>query len=232
MEIACIEVCYTESDIPDGVNETEMRLYCWDPYSEELVPCEPGGVNPYDDIVWGDVDHFSLFVMKKSIPRYDISLESGWNLISVPLIQTDTSISTVLSSIEGKWDIAQYYDGACTSNPWKTYAAFKPASLNTLWGLNHKIAFWLHTTEPCKLTICGQASTSTAISLYAGWNLVGYPSLVQKSISAALASTGCDIVEGSSNPYRTTVLPGSYLMKPGEGYWVHVPADTVWVVDW
>jgi hypothetical protein len=23
----------------------------------------------------------------------------------------------------------------------------------------------------------------------------------------------------------------TYVMKPGEGYWVHVPADTVWTVN-
>jgi parallel beta-helix repeat protein len=234
LEIVCIEISYIESDIPDGINETDMQLYCWNPYSEELVPCEPSGVNPNDDIVWGDVDHFSLFVMKKSILRYDIFLDVGWNLISVPLIQTDTSISTVLSSIEGKWDVAQYYDATCTNDPWKTYIAYRPASLNTLLNLNHKNAFWLHTTEQCRLTIYGQASTSTAISLYAGWNLVGYPSMNQKSISDALAGTGYDSIEGfsASDPYHTGVLPDSYLMRPGEGYWVHVLADSVWIVDW
>ena len=57
---------------------------------------------------------------------------------------------------------------------------------------------------------------------------------VQKSISDALAGTGHDGVEGfnATAPYLLIPLDDSYMMKPGEGYWVHVPADTVWVVNW
>ena len=48
------------------------------------------------------------------------------------------------------------------------------------------------------------------------------------------AGTGYDAVEGfnASHPYRISPLADTYLMQPGEGYWVHVPADTTWVVDW
>ena len=35
-----------------------------------------------------------------------------------------------------------------------------------------------------------------------------------------------------SHPYRISPLSDTYMMKPGEAYWIHVPADTVWVVDW
>ena len=36
----------------------------------------------------------------------------------------------------------------------------------------------------------------------------------------------------TSEPYHIKEVGPSYVMKPGEGYWVHVPFDTVWVVDW
>ncbi|MEW5936666.1 MAG: hypothetical protein AB1665_02470 [Candidatus Thermoplasmatota archaeon] len=32
--------------------------------------------------------------------------------------------------------------------------------------------------------------------------------------------------------YKTGVLAESYVLKKGEGYWVYVPADTTWTVDW
>ena len=85
------------------------------------------------------------------------------------------------------------------------------------------------------LTVNGTRPSSTSIPLYAGWNLVGYPSLVEKSISEALVGTGYDKpVEGynASAPYRISQLADTYLMKPGEGYWIHVPADTAWIVNW
>jgi hypothetical protein len=98
------------------------------------------------------------------------------------------------------------------------------------------MGFWINITESnVNLTVYGNVSTSTSILLYAGWNLVGYPSLTEKTISESLVGTGYDkSVEGfnATAPYRITTLADSYMMTPGEGYWIHVPADTVWVVDW
>lgn len=100
------------------------------------------------------------------------------------------------------------------------------------------MGFWIHLTSndgDCALTVGeGTEPVSTSINLQAGWNLVGYPSLNEKPVSDALAGTGYDSIDGfnASAPYHITPLSDSYMMKPGAGYWVHVPADTVWVVDW
>jgi outer membrane protein assembly factor BamB len=173
----------------------------------------------------------TLFIC--DLMSYNISLSEGWNLVSLPLFQIAEPIGRALNSIEGKWDCIQVYNSTDLDH-WKTNATFKPDQLNDLKSLNHKIGFWLHATEACTLTVIGTVPASTNIQFYVGWNLVGYPSLAQKSISDALLGTGFDSVEGfnASDPYRMSVLPGSYMMKPGEGYWVHVPADTTWVVDW
>jgi len=39
-------------------------------------------------------------------------------------------------------------------------------------------------------------------------------------------------VYDSSAIYKTKVVGPTYIMKPGEGYWVHVPADSVWTISW
>jgi len=65
--------------------------------------------------------------------------------------------------------------------------------------------------------------------------MIGYPTLTQMDIATALAGTGYDRpVEGfnATHPYRISPLADTYLMQPGEAYWVHVPADTIWTVDW
>jgi parallel beta-helix repeat protein len=168
--------------------------------------------------------------------EYNIPLQEGWNLISLPVRQFNWSFSSVLESVAGKYDYIQTYNTSNPSSPWETYAPFKPASVNNLNSMNHFRSYWVHITEPgITLTVKGDKFGSTlSLPLKAGWNLVGYPSLTPKSISVALAGTGYDSVEGynASDPYRTSVLDGSYMMKPGEGYWVHVPADSIWVVDW
>ncbi len=164
----------------------------------------------------------------------EIPLQMGWNLISIPLEQSNESIDQVFSSINGKWDIIQTYD-TLSPEPWKSHNTYKPDSLNDFDTINHKVGFWINITEPnVNLTVTGPIPTSTIINLYTGWNLVSYPAFSEKTIADALAGTGYDTVVGydAMNPYRLTQLSDSYMMKPGEGYWVHVPADSVWVVDW
>jgi len=161
-----------------------------------------------------------------------IPLIQGWNLVSLPLVQTNTSVLNVLSSIEGKWDVVKYYDNTNKSGPWKTY---RPgATTNDLADIDNTMGFWIKITQPnVNLTVRGIIPTSTTIPLYAGWNLVGYPTQTTETVGNALWGTGADKVEvfDSVSPYIKEVGP-TYVMKPGEGYWVRVPADVVWTIDW
>ncbi|MCK4265954.1 MAG: hypothetical protein KAX31_01655, partial [Thermoplasmata archaeon] len=84
-------------------------------------------------------------------------------------------------------------------------------------------------------TVYGYKASITRITLHAGWNLVSYPTLNNTEIVAnALWDTGADRVEkfDALAPYRISEVGPNYIMKPGEGYWIHVPADTIWTVDW
>jgi len=214
-------VFYNLTPITDGYN---VSYY----YSAGFSPGEVTCRIVADDVYGNGLDFSWKFTV---IPSIDVPLVAGWNLVSIPLIQSDTSILSFLSSINGKWDLAQTY----SQGQWKSYATYQPPSLNDLQDLDHTMAVWLHTTEACTLNVTGTVPTSTDIQLYSGWNLVGYPSYTQRSIMTALAGTGYDRpIEGHDpgNPYHLTQLPALYLMQPGEGYWIHVPADTVWIIDW
>lgn len=48
------------------------------------------------------------------------------------------------------------------------------------------------------------------------------------------ALTGATIVEGFNGAatYLTDVLADAVVLKRGQGYWVYVPADTTWTVNW
>jgi len=164
---------------------------------------------------------------------YDISLQEGWNLISLPLEQVDTSIPSVLASIDGQYEVVKYYDTTDIMDHWKTY---RPgASTHDLMDIDHTMGFWIKITEPgVNLTVKGIIPTSTTIPLYAGWNLVGYPTQMVQTVGNALWGTGADRIEkfDAMNPYFISEVGATYIMKPGEGYWIHVPADTVWTVNW
>jgi len=165
---------------------------------------------------------------------HDIVLQQGWNLISLPLEQPDESIDQALGSIAGKWDCIRTYD-PLSPQPWKTNMTGRPEHLNDFDTLDHTQGFWINVTEPggIILTVSGNLPNSTSIHLYAGWNLVGYPTLANETVENAFWGTGADVVMigDTSEPYHIREVGTSYVMRPGEGYWVHVPFDTVWVVD-
>jgi len=187
-----------------------------------------------DDICGNHLDFTWTFTIGVISDTFDISLSPGWNFISFPLVQSNTSILAVLASIDGQWDLVKYYDTTDPADPWKTYGTYKPASLNDLLALDHTMGFWIRSTGNCTLQINGELPSYTNITLKAGWNMVGYSSLTERTISEALNGTGYDCVEGfnASDPELISELDDSYLMRPGEGYLVHVPVDTVWTMDW
>ena len=201
------------------------------------IPGSDGiGDIPYDNIetiIGSPQDNYPLMQpVGLELSNYILALKPGWNLISLPLEQADTTISTVLSSINSQYDAIKYYDATDASDPWKTY---RPgASTNDLASINHKMGFWIEMNDFANLTVEGIEPASTDITLYAGWNLVGYPTQDSETVANALFGTGADRVEvcDLGEPYLIKEVGPTYMMKPGEGYWVHVPADTVWTVDW
>jgi uncharacterized repeat protein (TIGR01451 family) len=165
---------------------------------------------------------------------HSIPLIEGWNLISFLVTPTNETIDDVLNSITGNWDIVMVYN-TTDPNPWKSNNINRPGQLNEVYELNNTRGFWINITQPgLTLNMTGGIPISTSIPLFSGWNLVGYPSLFDRSIGMALAGTGYDAVEGFNQtaPYRISPLSDSYMMKQGEGYWIHVPSDTTWLVNW
>jgi hypothetical protein len=231
-----------------GVNESTIQLYVnGSPVAYTLMPItdgyniswSSGGFSPgivtcrivADDNLSNHLDYTWNFTV---LALYGIQLHEGWNLISVPLVQVNTSISEVLKDIAGKWDYIQVYN-ATDQDHWKTNLTYRPEQLNDLTTINHKMGFWINITEPnVNLTVRGNISAYTIIPLYAGWNFVGYPTQTTETVGNALWRTGADRVEvfDPTDPYRTKEVSSTYIMKPGEGYWVHVTVDSTWTINW
>ncbi|MCK4757723.1 MAG: right-handed parallel beta-helix repeat-containing protein, partial [Thermoplasmata archaeon] len=181
-------------------------------------------------------DNYPLMApVDHNLESYAISLDEGWNLISLPLAPCHESIIQVLSGIDGKWDYILTYDAAI-DNPWQSCNVIKPHQLNNLRELDTSMGIWINVTQQnVTLTVYGHAPATTSMELHAGWNLVGYPSLnTTMTIADAFWGTGANIVEicDTGQPYNLCEVGPTYIMQPGEGYWVHVPADTIWIVDW
>ncbi len=91
-------------------------------------------------------------------------LVEGWNLISLPLTADDMTVSSVFSSVAGKYDAIYSYDAS-------THSWVALSSDDTL---ENGVGYFIHMTESGTWTYQGSAYTSMSISLEQGLNMIGW----------------------------------------------------------
>lgn len=235
-----------------GIEPSSVRLYVDGfPIFIELTPVPDGYLVSYwhemgfapatnhscrivaDDTLGNRLDFTWYFTTP---PPYYVPVVLGWNMISIPLDLFDASLPGAFLDSDTTWDRMMAYDASDPADPWKQYNTAWSPSLNDLASLDSSMGFWLHVTAvgDGNLTVCGSDPGTTTIQLRAGWNLVGYPTQTPRTVAEAFWGTTADIVEvfDPAQPYMTKEVGAGYLMAPNKGYWVHVLADSVWVVDW
>jgi hypothetical protein len=136
-------------------------------------------------------------------------LVEGWNLISVPLIQSNTSAEYVLQTLELNYSTIQGHH-AGRSRPWLHWHRDKPNYFNDVIEINHEEGYYIDMVNPDYLVVAGKVATITQIQLKTGWNLVGYPSLTTRTRDDVLSS-----ISGNYNK----------VINPGFGYWIHATSD-------
>ena len=142
----------------------------------------------------------------------EISLNEGWNLISLNKIPASSALTDVFAGITGLIQV---------KNEALSYMPSMAACFNTLQELTPSGGYWVNMSAPAILTVSGEqvSASATPISLKAGWNLVSYLPEEAKPTSAALASIASQLQDVNHL--------GSYptLMEPGKGYWIRVSQD-------
>lgn len=155
-------------------------------------------------------------------------LEAGWNLISLPLQLQDTSLDSALASIQGEYESIWTYNAA--TEQWSSYVVETPSFLNNLDEVKPEMGYWVMMKNPSFLIIQGERS-ATSIPLSAGWNLVGYDSMITQSLPEALSSIDgryesvwtYNAAMGEWQGYSVDApefLNGLENMEPGRGYWI------------
>jgi hypothetical protein len=167
-----------------------------------------------------------------------IPLVSDWNLISIPLERSNDSVESALTSIEGMYDTVFEYDSL--GNSWESYYADEPEFLNSIERVNVEKGYWIKMIENASLNVSGRLLSSVNYSLYDGWNLIGYPSLVAQNITDALLDVNDtfksvfgfeDSVWKSYSPEKPSFLNTLEIMKQGYGYWIKVENDVDWMFN-
>ncbi|MFH1928405.1 MAG: hypothetical protein ABIK79_09625 [Chloroflexota bacterium] len=170
-----------------------------------------------------------------------LSLQSGWNLISLPIVPDDRSVAHVLSSIAGYYDLVSSYSNCL--GVWLSYDPSSPGTA-TLTELDEGTAFWAHMTQADTLVVSGTTPGSTSQGLCQGWNMVAYPAAESRDVAQALSSisgyyTAVYAYEGgTSNPWKRYFVDAPPWandlthFEPGYGYWVRVSEDCTLTVEY
>ncbi len=207
----------------------------------QTVTTLPNGTSSFVDSLAGTGDQYDYFYLVCSLDlngsvscalaqaaKFTRPLSAGPNLASIPLIQSDESIGTVLQTVE--YDTAWYYDSS--SGEWKWQMMHK--QYGRLTSINSTMGLWVNVTGNCNLTVAGIVPAQTTIHLWSGWNLVSFPSFNSSySVADLKAEMPVERVEGFdfAPPHFLRVLQDSDVLQAGEGYWVKVSQDAMWVVS-
>jgi len=159
-----------------------------------------------------------LIVIFGELPNtQQISLDSGWNLISLNVQPSSYDVEDVFAGLSG---LLQVKDSRLS------YAPLMADYFNTLGSLSATHAYWVNMASPATLNITGPQidPASLPIELHSGWNLVSYLPDQDLTPATALASIASQLLEirhlADDWSNRETIT----LMQPGKGYWIKVSA--------
>jgi hypothetical protein len=164
-------------------------------------------------------------------PWQNITVAAGWNLVSVNITGT-TTLPAALTDLTGGvvWSRVMWYNANDAVDPWKQYNTAWASSLNDLTAVTTSMGVWVFVTTVGDGQICvgGTAYTkpaTTGITLYPGWNLVGFPSDDTTYTVANLKGSypTVTIVEqyDGGATYLTSTMADATAFAADKGYWVY-----------
>jgi parallel beta-helix repeat protein len=201
--------------------------------SQDVPPPDGFGDTPYTNISGGGAhDRYPLMAPCGTL------LHPGWNLISVPYIQSDTDLDVVLERIEGSYNAVQWYNSSDNLDHWKHHHILKLTISNDLSHIDNTMGFWINIIEPQWISFRfhgEKPSRNQTIQLHPGWNLVGFPSLSSKNRTAALNNLSFGNEVDSVWTFNTVtrewkVMDEGDSLELGRGYWIHANRKCIWEV--
>ncbi|MCX6785614.1 MAG: MBG domain-containing protein [Candidatus Komeilibacteria bacterium] len=171
---------------------------------------------------------------------YSINLNanaSGWNLISLPVIPSNTAIAAVLGNAADNIDAVWSYD---PTNPnavggWLVYVPGNPSGTNNLDRMTTGFGYWLSVTDNANLYGSGTLliagpTPPPSRSLQTGWNLIGYYQLPGEAnstpINAFASLQSWSGLWGFNN--TTGIFNSVTTINPGDGFWISLTSDKIY----
>ena len=207
----CLIQVYTESD---GEN---VYFKIWDLSANQVLDV----IETLNSQVNGNIGSWpnNLFWLHASIAtQQNISLLTGWNLISLNVHPVNMEISSIFGSIISNINQIKSPEGVfIPGNPYNTLTTFGDGK-----------GYFVNVNNNCGLTVSGsQVNYATPIPMEAGWNLPGYTPQAAMPVASALSSISAYViqvkgVEGiyiPGNPFSTLVT-----LSPGRAYHMKLSA--------
>ncbi|OGO18314.1 MAG: hypothetical protein A2Z02_04460 [Chloroflexi bacterium RBG_16_48_7] len=185
--------------------------------------------------------NFEITAASTPVTTASITLYPGWNLISLQLIPTNTSIQNILSSATYDIESVWYYSGSA----WTSYVPGVTSTLSTMAdGKAYMIKVHGYSGDPAAVPSGGWPSSITftfqgrkgpvltssppTYSFVAGWNLMGYKSTLTIHSLADYLSLSTDETRTAYSYNHSagawTSVSTTENLTPGAGYWVYFPA--------
>lgn len=175
----------------------------------------------------------------------NLSLVSGWNLISMVCQSQNTTVQYMLQSIWDSFESVHEYDKNDSNNPWKSYKPGLPSWVEQdLTNITHLKGYWINMNQTGNIYLEGQVVLPGVRQLEPGWNLVGYPISIAKTASEAFANIKSNIT--SAHAYNATdysdywkvyvsTVNDSFndlkITEPDWAYWINVTYPSIWELN-
>ena len=171
----------------------------------------------------------------------NISIVNGWNLISIPCSTNNQSVTSILNHVSGYFISIHSYNPLNSTDHWKSYNPTLPSwVVNDLIDISTDNGYWINVLSSSYLSVNGTIQKPATISLYNGWNLVGFISNQSRNISIALSSiSGNYSLLSSYNSTNLTFIVydpnrsnnNISELSPNRGYWINATSNIDWVIS-
>ena len=162
------------------------------------------------------------------VTSYDIQLNEGWNLISLPLIPDNSGIDAVLGAVSGSVDIVKHYDAE--TGIWSSYVPGEGGALATM---EDGKGYWIFMNTAAVLTVNGGETPDGGGEpvnypvLENEWNLIGFKSVSDMKAEDYIRDYTDKTLDNDSilwnyknGSYPSEPLHASDNLEPGYGYWL------------
>ncbi|HAA14665.1 MAG TPA: hypothetical protein DCE41_24455, partial [Cytophagales bacterium] len=213
---------------PDGFEDNEtFRWRVWLKETQEELPASA----TYESLS-GAFTHQAQFsnngisglASLAAYRSYDLSIEAGWNLISLPIAPTPPQVDSILAPVNSEVVIMK---NAVGGTYWPQYG------INSISDWDYQEGYIIKMTNPVTVSVAGSTLSPAdhPLHLSSGWNLIPYLRQTSMTTAVALGSLSqINLIKDITGKIYWPAFGVNDLdsLHPGEAYWANLfDADTL-----